>query len=176
MKAIFIVVMLFLLSCTSFKNEIIVNDSNYVVPVLFEAWQDKRISFIEKKLGSPTTIQKVENLIIYSYKDSVVKNFTLLTVKTNKAGDILSLYYVLSDDNTKIKKDWILTHFSNYKWREAKLPITNHHAIVQKVVLLNDEKKISVGFIEGYKNNQIEYVYFDIDGDSYKSKKLFFWE
>lgn len=178
MRTIFLSAMIFLISCTSFKEEIIsnINNSNDVVPILFEAWKEKKISFVEKKLGSPTTIEEKEHTILYFYNDSIVKKFTLLTVKTNKSGDILSMFYLLSDDNSNVKKDWIVSQFSNYQWREVALPITDHHAIVQKMVLLNDEKKISAGFLQKFKNNQIEYLYFDVEEENYKAKNMFFWD
>lgn len=180
MRVFLFVIMLILLSCSASKivtpNFRNVNDSNSVVPILFEAWNKNNLSSIVEKLGPPDDIKEEHEKTLYSYRDSKIKDFKFLYVTAGKKGEIFSIYYLLLDENSKIKKDWLLANYFKGEWREEKLPIGNQHSIVQKIILLNDKKKISAGHFEGYKNDQINYLYFDRDGENYKSKELFFLE
>ena len=173
--------LLVVISCTNtnLKNKTIlkVTSSNEIVPVLIEAWDQQNFSMLEKKIGAPTKVEKNdsdETLISYNNPENM--SFPLLTIKLNKMGEILSIYYLITETNPSVSREWLLNKYINLHWNEKKLSIFNSHEVVQKILLWNDERKISAGYIDRFRNNQIEYFYFDKSGDNYKNKILFFYE
>lgn len=180
MRILLFTIMLVLFSCSASTivapDFIKVNHSNSVVPVLFEAWSKKQLAYITEKLGPPDNVKQEHEKTLYSFSDSKVKDFVMLSVVANQRGELVSIYYVVLDEDSKIKKDWLLSNYIKADWREVQLPVSNSHSIVKKMILLNDKQKISAGYLEGNRNNQINYLYFDRDGENYKSKDLFLLE
>ena len=86
------------------------------------------------------------------------------------------MYYLLTETTSTVNREWFLNKYKNLNWKEKKLAIGKSHEVVQKIILWNEEKQISAGYIDRFRGNQIEYIYFDKSGDDYRNKVLFFYE
>ena len=181
MKNTVYILLIALVSCTNTNlksiRQLQVTNSNEVVPLLFEIWDQQSFSLIEKKLGPPSRVEEInseEKSVSYTNPNNMT--FPLLTLKINKEGKILSMYYLLTETTSTVNREWFLNKYKNLNWKEKKLAIGKSHEVVQKIILWNEEKQISAGYIDRFRGNQIEYIYFDKSGDDYRNKVLFFYE
>lgn len=182
MKSLLIFIFLSLISCsqvqdkkTSKKYDIFPNiKTEELLIKLYKLWDSKSGKSIEPEIGNANN-KKIENsLIVYSYLAKLEIPYEQLFFKVGQDDRIESISYeVLDEQNELLNDQWILNNFKSNEWKLVELP-QKTHTIIPKMVLVNYEKKILAGYVKGYKNNQLRFVYFgEID-----NKKLdhFKWE
>lgn len=178
-----------LLSCTQFQKKLepstptqaIESSKKFskistedVLKTIYQIWKSKDAKLIELELGKADYKRKAANSTIYSYNANFETPYEQLIFIVDKNLKIDSIYFELVDEkNISLNDQWILNNFKLKKWTTIELP-QKMHTLVPKKVLLNYEQNIQVGYINGYKNNQIRFIYFGVIDD--KKLDLFKWE
>lgn len=178
-----------LISCTQFQKKLEPGtptkaiDSNKkftkiptedLLKTIYQIWKSKDEKLIELELGKADNKRKVETSTIYSYNANLEVPYEQLIFIIDKNLKINSIYFEFIDENNiSLNDQWILNNFKLKKWTTIELP-QKMHTIVPKKILLNYEQNIQVGYIDGYKNNQLRFIYFGVIDD--KKLDRFNWD
>jgi hypothetical protein len=76
-------------------------------------------------------------------------------------------------NNENLNDQWLLNINKNSKWKTFEI-LNKTHTVIPKKVLINYEKNIIASYIDGYKNNQLRFIYFGVINE--KNLDRFKWE
>lgn len=142
------------------SNRLLNIETEILLKKLFRLWDSKNSNLIEMELGKADNKKMEGSLIIYSYNALFQTPYEQLIFETNKNSVIESISHEFLDEkNETLNDQWLLNIFKNSKWKIADIP-NKTHTIIPKKILINYEKKIIAGYIDGYKNNQLRFIYF----------------
>ena len=172
MKLFLILTCLLFMSCTRLQEKdalkttdttstpLLNIETEMLLKKLFKLWDSKNSNLIEVELGKADNKTIVGSTIIYSYKAIFQTPYEQLIFETTNKSVIKSISHEFLDEkNETLNDQWLLNIVKNSEWKIVE--ITNKtHAVIPKKVLINYEKNIIAGYIDGYKNNQLRFIYF----------------
>lgn len=153
-------------SAQSFNTEVLLKK-------LFKIWSSQNSNLIEQELGKVDKKVITNDVVVYSYLAHMQTPYDQLIFET-KDSKIKSINFdFLDEENEKLNDQWILAIFKNTNWKTIEIA-DKSHVMVPKKVLINYEDNIIAGYIDGYKNNQLRFIYFGTIDE--KNLDRFKWE
>ena len=173
MKLFLILVCLIFISCSRLQGSNVLKTSDHanttqmlnietevLLKKLLKLWEIKNSNFIEMELGKADNKKIEGSLIIYSYRAIFQTPYEQLLLETTKNSIIKTISYEFLDEkNEKLNDLWLLNIIKNSNWKMVEIS-NKAHTVIPKKVLINYEKGIIAGYIDGYKHNQLRFIYF----------------